>query len=147
MAQIFGGFIACLLVYAQYKDLIVATEHALAAKGALAAIQFTPMGPAGIFGLYIPPGVSIGRVFLNEFVTVSYALTFSTSMLKHTYIGHLPRPRNLGSDRPYKCSSPTCCGPMGSQLCIVRTGFRRQLLLFSPQFQCRRYLGLCSTWL
>jgi len=71
-AQILGGYIACLLVYAQYKDLIIAVEEALAAKGALSAIQFTQAGPAGIFALYLPHGVTIGRVFLNEFVTDTF---------------------------------------------------------------------------
>jgi len=29
-AQIFGGYIACLLVYAQYKDLINVSENSIA---------------------------------------------------------------------------------------------------------------------
>jgi hypothetical protein len=66
-----GGYIACLLVYAQYRDLIVKTEEALAAGGLLKAIQFTPAGPAGILALYLPHGVTLSRSLLNEFVTVS----------------------------------------------------------------------------
>ncbi|TRM64676.1 putative aquaporin 2 [Schizophyllum amplum] len=67
-AQIFGGYVACLLVYAQYRNILVPLEAALEAAGELAAIQFTPSGPAGIFGLYAPAGAHLGWVFLNEFV-------------------------------------------------------------------------------
>ena len=42
----------------------------LDAAGKLDAIMFTPSGPAGIFAPYAPPGLGLGRVFLNEFVTV-----------------------------------------------------------------------------
>jgi len=71
-AQIFGGYIACLLVYVQYKDLInLVDEGVVAAKGlaALEAIQFTPNGTGGIFALYTLPGANLVRVLLNEFVT------------------------------------------------------------------------------
>ncbi|EIN03700.1 aquaporin-like protein [Punctularia strigosozonata HHB-11173 SS5] len=67
-AQILGGYIACLLVYVQYETLIKEVEVALAAKSALDAVNFTPQGPAGIFGLYVLPGAHLGRAFLNEFV-------------------------------------------------------------------------------
>lgn len=71
-AQIFGGYIASLLVYAQWRDNIVTLEHALQLKGVLGAIQFTPQGPAGIIALYAPAGAHLGRVFLNEFVTDTF---------------------------------------------------------------------------
>jgi glycerol uptake facilitator-like aquaporin len=69
VAQIFGGFIACLLVHAQYGDLIGLAEKAQAAAGVLDAVQFTAAGTGGILGLYVPPGTRLGPVFLNEFVT------------------------------------------------------------------------------
>lgn len=71
VAQILGAYIACLLVYCQYKHLITEVEAALAAKKVLAAIQFTPNGTAGIFALYVLPGSKLGQVLLNEFVSVS----------------------------------------------------------------------------
>ncbi|KAK7027994.1 hypothetical protein VNI00_015080 [Paramarasmius palmivorus] len=66
-AQILGGYIACLLIYAQYRDMIVLAEGALAQTGK-SSLMFTPNGPGGIFGLYVTPGSNLGRVFLNEFV-------------------------------------------------------------------------------
>ena len=44
---------------------------ALEAAGKLDAIQFTPSGPAGIFGMYAQPGANLGVVFANEFFVVS----------------------------------------------------------------------------
>jgi len=69
VAQIFGGYIACLLIYVQYKDLISLVDQGLAAKGLLESIQFTPNGTGGIFALYTLPGANLSRVLLNEFVT------------------------------------------------------------------------------
>ncbi|KAL0570471.1 hypothetical protein V5O48_011486 [Marasmius crinis-equi] len=69
VAQILGGYVACLLIYAQYSDLIHAAEGVLLQAGKLDALLFTPNGPAGAFGLYVMPGSNLGRVFLNEFIT------------------------------------------------------------------------------
>jgi len=69
IAQILGAYIACLLIYAQYKILIDEATAILAEAGTLQALEFTPNGPAGAFALYVLPGQSLGRVFLNEFVT------------------------------------------------------------------------------
>ncbi|KAF7335690.1 Glycerol uptake [Mycena venus] len=68
-AQILGGYIACLLVYVQYKTLIIEAELVLAAGGAAGeAIFYTPNGPGGIFALSLPTGSNLGRAFVNEFV-------------------------------------------------------------------------------
>jgi len=69
VAQIFGAYIACLLIYVQYKDLISLVDRGLAARGLLESVQFTPNGTGGIFALYTLPGANLSRVFLNEFVT------------------------------------------------------------------------------
>ncbi|KAJ3852359.1 putative aquaporin 2 [Lentinula lateritia] len=69
IAQILGGYIACLLIYVQWHDLIKESELVLAAAGSLDATLFTPQGPAGAFALYVIPGLNLGGVFLNEFVT------------------------------------------------------------------------------
>jgi len=71
-AQIFGGYIACLLIYAQYKDLIKTVEKGLLAKGVYEAVNFTAQGPAGIFALYVAPTSNLSRVFLNEFVVDTF---------------------------------------------------------------------------
>ncbi|KAJ7066318.1 aquaporin-like protein [Mycena amicta] len=69
-SQILGGYIACLLVYVQYKTLFVDAELALlaAGPGVSEAIFYTPNGPAGILALSLQPGSNIGQVFVNEFV-------------------------------------------------------------------------------
>ncbi|CAA7267033.1 unnamed protein product [Cyclocybe aegerita] len=69
-AQIIGAYIASWLVYSQWKFLIVEAEETLKAAGeaVFEATQFTPNGPAGIFGFYLFPGQSLGRAFLNEWV-------------------------------------------------------------------------------
>lgn len=71
-AQVVGAYVACLLVYSQWKVLIVQCEAILETAGNLQALQFTPNGPAGIFGLYLLPGQTLPRVFLNEFVTDTF---------------------------------------------------------------------------
>ncbi|KAJ7775497.1 aquaporin-like protein [Mycena metata] len=69
-AQVLGGYIACLLVYLQYKTLILASEAALleAGPGVSAATFYTPNGPGGIFALSLLPGSNLGRAWVNEFV-------------------------------------------------------------------------------
>ncbi|KAL0955012.1 hypothetical protein HGRIS_003934 [Hohenbuehelia grisea] len=69
IAQIIGAYIASLLVYVQWRDMILLAEGALKAAGKYDAIQFTPLGTAGIFGLYINHGLHLGNTFVNEFVT------------------------------------------------------------------------------
>ena len=70
IAQILGGFIACSLIYAQYKVTIDDATAILIKAGTLETLLFTPSGPAGAFAVYLPPGQSLGRAFLNEFITV-----------------------------------------------------------------------------
>lgn len=68
-AQILGGYVACALVYSQYKVLIDECEAGLVEAGTFDSVNFTPNGLAGIFALYLLPGQTFGRVVLNEFVT------------------------------------------------------------------------------
>jgi hypothetical protein len=70
LAQVVGAYVACMIIYMQYKDLIVEVETGLQAKGLLDKIQFTPLGTGGILGLYMNPETRLLRVLLNEFVTV-----------------------------------------------------------------------------
>jgi len=71
VAQIFGGYVACLLIYAQYKDIFKVVSLGLEAQAgpAFDSIFFSSAGPAGIIVLYAPAGSNLARVFLNEFVT------------------------------------------------------------------------------
>ena len=71
IAQIFGAYVASLLIYHQWRVFILEAETALKVAGVYDQVQFTPSGTAGIFALYLPPGQTYGRVFLNEFVNVS----------------------------------------------------------------------------
>ncbi|THH00138.1 hypothetical protein EW026_g2337 [Hermanssonia centrifuga] len=68
VAQILGGYVACLLIYLQYRHLILEAEAGLVAKGLYDSLNFTAQGTAGIFALYVAPGSSLGQVLLNEFV-------------------------------------------------------------------------------
>jgi len=69
IAQIFGGFIAVLLVYAQYRQAFVQVDTALAAAGPAGnLIKFSPTGNAGILAIFPQTGQKLGYVFLNEFV-------------------------------------------------------------------------------
>ncbi|KAI0264432.1 aquaporin-like protein [Gloeopeniophorella convolvens] len=67
-SQILGGFIASLFVYWQWKTLLKESEAVLTVAGLFDTVNFSASGPAGIFALYAPPGVPLGRVFINEFV-------------------------------------------------------------------------------
>ncbi|KAH9858518.1 aquaporin-like protein [Lenzites betulinus] len=67
-AQIFGSYIACLLIYVQYKQDITIAIEALQAKGLYDTVMFTSSGPGGIFGLYVPATANLAFVLLNEFV-------------------------------------------------------------------------------
>jgi len=68
VSQVLGGFIACMLIYLQWRHLILEAEGLLASNGTLDAINFTSNGPAGIFALYATPGSSLGQIWVNEFV-------------------------------------------------------------------------------
>ncbi|KAI6155692.1 aquaporin-like protein [Pisolithus tinctorius] len=69
VAQILGSYLTCLVVYVQWKDLLVAAEEVLNAKGLYNTLMFTNLGPAGVFALYVSPGTNLHRALLNEFVT------------------------------------------------------------------------------
>jgi glycerol uptake facilitator-like aquaporin len=67
VCQIFGGYVACMLVYYQWEPLV----KEMVALGDPAAM-FTAQGAPGAFALYRNPEVGLGHMFLNEFVGVSY---------------------------------------------------------------------------
>jgi len=69
ISQILGAYIACLVIYLQYKDVIVELEGGLQQAGLFDTVMFTPNGIAGAFALYANPGKPLGLIFWNEFVT------------------------------------------------------------------------------
>ncbi|KAJ6529688.1 aquaporin-like protein [Mycena capillaripes] len=95
IAQLLGGYIACLLVYVQYKTLIIDAELTLAAAapGVFEATFYTPNGPGGIFALSLPAGSNLGRAWVNEFVvdfilgTVIFACLDPTNTLIPPAVG------------------------------------------------------------
>ncbi|KAG6908333.1 hypothetical protein DXG01_005244 [Tephrocybe rancida] len=72
VAQILGAYIACLLIYAQYKITFEECTAILTMTGKFEALQYTPNGLAGIFAFYLLPGQTLGRAFLNEFVSDTF---------------------------------------------------------------------------
>lgn len=52
-------------------------EDALIASGTFDTVMFQPTGPAGIFALYATTGSSLGLILINEFVVVSFSVSFS----------------------------------------------------------------------
>ncbi|OJA07799.1 hypothetical protein AZE42_03413 [Rhizopogon vesiculosus] len=68
-AQILGAYITCMIVYVQWKDLLVIAENILIEKGLYDTVMFSSGGPAGVFGFYAAPSMNLLRVLLNEFVT------------------------------------------------------------------------------
>ncbi|OJA16794.1 hypothetical protein AZE42_11924 [Rhizopogon vesiculosus] len=68
-AQILAAYITCMIVYVQWKDLLVIAENILIEKGLYDTVMFSSGGPAGVFGFYVDPSQNLLRVLLNEFVT------------------------------------------------------------------------------
>jgi hypothetical protein len=57
----------------QQQDLFTCSQDAEAAlrtAGVYDTVNFTSLGPAGIFALYANPAAPLALVFLNEFVSV-----------------------------------------------------------------------------
>ncbi|TFK72882.1 aquaporin-like protein [Pluteus cervinus] len=72
VSQIFGAYVACGLIYIQWKELIVSAENTLTAAGTLESTLFSPTGPAGVFAFYLPAGQTFARVFVNEWVVCMF---------------------------------------------------------------------------
>jgi len=70
ISQIFGAYIACLLVYIQWKPTLQEAEAVLKVAGRTVfdATQFTPNGIPGIFTPYLPAGQLLSRACLIEFI-------------------------------------------------------------------------------
>ncbi|KAF7294930.1 Glycerol uptake [Mycena indigotica] len=97
VAQVFGGYIACLLVYVQYKTFFGAVDLVLEAAGPghKESVFWTPSGPGGVLALSVTvrPDNSNKRVFVNEFVvdfvlgTVIWATLDPTNELIPPFLG------------------------------------------------------------
>jgi glycerol uptake facilitator-like aquaporin len=79
-AQIAGGFVAALMVYAQYQQTAREVLLLLESVGK-AEINFTPAGPAGALAIFIRPGVSLGLTFLNETMCTIFIAVLVFSVL------------------------------------------------------------------
>ncbi|KIJ51080.1 hypothetical protein M422DRAFT_245059, partial [Sphaerobolus stellatus SS14] len=65
--QILGAYVACFVVYGQYRTTLLHLELALKAAKVYDTVQFTPNGVAGIFALYTTTGANLRDAFMNEF--------------------------------------------------------------------------------
>jgi len=87
IAEILGAYLACMLAYIQYKNLIIPAEEVLKEKGTYSTEMFSSQGPAGIFALYASPTDNLFYVLINEFACdvvialVSFACIEPTNFL------------------------------------------------------------------
>jgi len=96
LAQIFGAFIAALVVYGVYKQDLVAITAELQI---LAPQQiFSPSGPAGVFALLTQPGQGLGYAFLNEIFasTLLSLIVFTVLDLSNPFISFVSAPILIG---------------------------------------------------
>jgi len=96
IAQIFGAFIACLVVYGTYKqDLVAITlEMSILAPQDI----FSAAGPAGVFALFTQPGQGLGYVFMNEIFasTLLSLIVFTILDLSNPFISFVSAPILIG---------------------------------------------------
>ncbi|BGP17094.1 hypothetical protein JCM10213v2_005103 [Rhodosporidiobolus nylandii] len=67
IAQLLGGFVACLCIYGQYKQQLDEVFLGMTVLGESAEI-FSPSGPAGLFALFPAAGQKLKYAFFNEFM-------------------------------------------------------------------------------
>jgi len=98
VSQIFGAFLAALVVYGSYKQELVLITAELEALGPVAETIFTPQGPAGIFALFTNPGQGLGYVFLTEiFATVVLSIiVFTVLDMSNPFISFVSAPILIG---------------------------------------------------
>ncbi|KAG8857961.1 hypothetical protein FRB96_005452 [Tulasnella sp. 330] len=96
IAQIFGAFIACLVVYGTYKQDLVAitTELSILAPQDI----FTASGPAGVFALFTQPSQGMGYVFMNEIFasTLLALIVFTILDMSNPFISFVSAPILIG---------------------------------------------------
>ena len=66
IAQLFGAFLASLMIYAMWRTEMLAYTAELTLAGKREVV-FSPSGPAGILAIFPTPGRSLGEIFANEF--------------------------------------------------------------------------------
>lgn len=100
LAQILGAFLACYMVYIQYKQQLQAYATELEALGpARDAIMFSPQGPAGALALFPSAGQNMGYVFVNELMasTLLAILVFSVLDSSNFFIAFTSAPLLIGA--------------------------------------------------
>lgn len=66
IAQLIGGFLGSLVVYAQFAPSFKAITDKMIAGG---VDIFSPSSPVGAIAIFVPEGTNLGIVLVNEFVT------------------------------------------------------------------------------
>lgn len=97
-AQLLGGFVSGLLVYAQYSHQLSALKGAMIASGHGADI-FSARGPPGVMAIFPPPGIPLGIIFLNEIFgsAVLGAIVFSILDPANPFVGAGSGPFVIGA--------------------------------------------------
>ncbi|KAF8627016.1 hypothetical protein AX15_004597 [Amanita polypyramis BW_CC] len=90
VAQIIGAYVAAVIIYHQWEVFILEAEAVLKKAGLYDQVVFTPSGTAGIFALYLPPGQTYGRVFLNEFMNSTFVALVIWACLDPTNVALPP---------------------------------------------------------
>ncbi|KAG8857996.1 hypothetical protein FRB96_005487 [Tulasnella sp. 330] len=96
IAQIFGAFIAALIVYGTYKQDL----RAIVAGLELTAPQdiYSAQGPAGVFAFLPQPGQGLGYAFLNEIwaTTILAIMIFTVLDMSNPFISYPSAPALIG---------------------------------------------------
>ncbi|GAA5824448.1 hypothetical protein JCM11251_000426 [Rhodosporidiobolus azoricus] len=97
LAQLLGAFIACLCVYAQYKQQLDLIYDALSAAKETSVI-FSSHGPAGVLALFPGAGQPLRWAFLNEFLCnlVLSILVFSVLDATNSFVAIAGAPFVIG---------------------------------------------------
>ena len=83
--------------------------------------MFSSSGPAGVFALYVMPGMNLFRVFVNEFVMVTTEIQTGVNNLPDYYlVGFYHRLGHLGLPRPNEPHDPAISRTWARRICIVR---------------------------
>jgi len=100
VAQILGSFLACYMVYLQYKQPLSAYAEELKLLGPLGNdVLFSSSGPAGALAFFASPGQNLGYVFINEFAVTTLLSIFVWSILdgSNFFISFTTAPILLGA--------------------------------------------------
>lgn len=84
LSQVLGAFLACLIVYSQYRQQLKLATTGFAALGGNAAV-FSPTGPAGVLAIFPTVGSKMGQVFWNELCATTFLSLAVFSIIDHQH--------------------------------------------------------------